>query len=422
MELSLNPQRAPFIFILSSSVVALGLALAIIVAIMNPPLSDIQLLVMFMGGTAGVTLGIAYLFQRLNIIARFPSLSWIIPVTIILSATLIVFNVWVTARLMFISDHDFYLTTALLIFASLIATGFGVSITTHLTQRIMYLTSAAQNLAMGQFDIRLEVQGSDEIAQLAQTFNWMTESLAKIDEQKRMIDQTRRDLIAWVSHDLRTPLAAMRAMLEAVDDGVVDDAETHDRYIKNCLNEITHLSHLINDLFELAQIDTGQLVLKREMINLPILVADTISSLKPHAAQNGIALQAKIIDTVSQVSVDSLKIQQVLHNLIDNAIRYTSQGDTVTVEIKPAQYDVLVSVHNPGKCIDPAHLPYIFESFYRVEKSRKPDQDGRRGTGLGLTIAKRFVEAHQGRIWVESDAQHGTTFSFSLPLTVPIAA
>lgn len=414
MQVSLSPQRAPFVFIVSSSIVALGLALAIIVAIMNPPFSDVQLLVLFMGGTAAVTLGIAYLFQRLNIIARFPSLSWIVPVTIILTATLIVFNVWVTARLMFISDHDFYLTTALLIFASLIATGFGVSITTHLTQRITNLSSAAQNLAQGQFDTRLEVQGSDEIAQLAQTFNWMTESLAKIDEQKRMIDQTRRDLIAWVSHDLRTPLAAMRAMLEAVDDGVVDDAETHDRYIQNCLREITHLSHLINDLFELAQIDTGQIELNRENIDLQILIQDTISSLKPHAAQHGVALEVKTVAPSSQVLVDTLKIQQVLHNLLDNAIRYTATDDTVTVEIKPANECILVSVHNPGKIIDPDHLPYVFESFYRAEKSRKPDQDGRRGTGLGLTIAKRFVEAHDGRIWVESAPDIGTTFSFSL--------
>lgn len=415
MELSLNPQRAPFIFILSSSIVALVLALGIIIVVMNPPFSDIQLLVLIMGGTACVTLGIAYLFQRLHIIARFPSLSWIVPVTIILTATLIVFNVWVTARLMFISDHDFYLTTALLIFASLIATGFGVSITSHLTQRITNLSSAAQSLAQGHFDTRLDVRGSDEIAQLSQTFNWMTESLAKIDQQKRMVDQTRRDLIAWVSHDLRTPLAAMRAMLEAVDDGVVDDKETQERYVKNCLKEITHLSHLINDLFELAQIDTGQLTLKTEPTALPILITDTISSLKPHAAQHGIQLQAKIDDPIGQVTADSLKIQQVLHNLVDNAIRYTAVGDTVTVEIKSVKDEVQVSVHNPGTSIAPDHLPYVFESFYRVEKSRKPDQDGRRGTGLGLTIAKRFVEAHAGRIWVESDAQHGTTFSFSLP-------
>ena len=416
MELTFSPQRAPFIFIVSSSVVALALALGIIVAIMNPPMSDVQLLVLFMGGTAGVTLGLAYLFQRLNIISRFPSLSWIVPVTIILTATLIVFNVWVTARLMFISDHDFYLTTALLIFASLIATGFGVSITTHLTQRITHLSSAAQNLAQGQFDMRLDVQGSDEIAQLAHTFNWMTESLAKIDEQKRMIDQTRRDLIAWVSHDLRTPLAAMRAMLEAVDDGVVDDKETHDRYIKNCLNEIGNLSHLINDLFELTKIDTGELVLDKEPASLEILITDTISSLKPHAAKQGIQLNAQITEPVQKANVDSLKIQQVLHNLIDNAIRYTVKGDTVTVSLQMEAENVMVSVHNPGKTIDPEHLPYIFESFYRVEKSRKPDRDGRRGTGLGLTIAQRFVEAHGGRIWVESEAQQGTTFSFSLPI------
>jgi signal transduction histidine kinase len=407
--------RAASVFIFSSVIMALVLAVGIIIMLIRPPASDVRLLVLFMSATAAITLGFAYLFQRLNFIEHFPSLRWIIPVTIVLTAILIVFNVWVTARLMFISDHDFYLTTALLIFASLIATGFGVFITTHLTQRLAHLSIAAATLATGQFDTRLEVKGNDEIAQLAQTFNAMTESLGKIEAQKRAIDQTRRDLIAWVSHDLRTPLTTIRAMLEAIEDGVVEDEATQQRYMQNSLREIEHLSHLINDLFELAQIDTGQLNLNIETSSLRTLIAETLSNLNAQAERQGVTLSATLAEDVDVVAMDTHKIQQVLYNLLDNAIRYTPEQGTIQLKAQWQGAEVQIDIHNSGATIAPDHLPHLFESFYRADKSRTPDQDGRRGTGLGLTIARRFVEAHQGRIWVESGAGLGTTFSFTLP-------
>lgn len=407
----------PYLFIFLSAIIALVLAVAIVVIIMNPPARDVQLLIMFMGGTAGITLIVAYVVQKLRLVERFPSLRLVIPVTIILTATLLVFNVWVTARLMFISDHDFYLTTALLIFASLLATGFGMFLTAHITQRLSLLSNAAEVLARGQFDERLDIKGSDEIAQLAKTFNWMTESLEKLDEQKRAIDQTRRDLIAWVSHDLRTPLSTIRVMLEAIKDGVVDDQFTHDRYVENSLKEIEHLSRLINDLFELAKMDTGHVEMDFQKASLRDLVSDTLGVMSAQAKYRGVNLSAEVSESIDMVYMDTHKIQQVLYNLLDNAVRYTPEAGNVQLSVRLNGRDVQIDIRNSGAVIDDEHLPHIFDSFYRIEKSRKLDDYGRRSTGLGLTIAQRFVEAHRGRIWAESSQDKGTVFSFTLPVT-----
>lgn len=414
----MSRQVSPYLFVFSSALIALVLAIVIIIGVMNPPARDVQLLILFMGSTAIITLFVAYILQRLRLVERFPSLRLVIPVTIVLTASLLVFNVWVTARLMFISEHDFYLTTALLIFASLVATGFGTFLTAHITQRLSLLSNAAEVLAGGRFDERLEVKGSDEIAQLAKTFNFMTESLEKLDEQKRAIDQTRRDLIAWVSHDLRTPLSTIRVMLEAIQDGVVDDQSTRDRYITNSLKEIEHLSRLINDLFELAKLDTGHVEMHFQSASLRDLISDTLSVMSAQAKYRGVNLSARVSNNVDMVYMDAHKIQQVLYNLLDNAVRYTPEEGTVQLTVRLNGKDVQIDIHNSGTVIDDEHLPHIFDSFYRIEKSRKWEKDGRRSTGLGLTIAQRFVEAHKGRIWAESSQDKGTVFSFTLPVTV----
>ncbi|MCI0711628.1 MAG: cell wall metabolism sensor histidine kinase WalK [Chloroflexi bacterium] len=414
----MSRQVNPYLFVFSSALIALALAIIIIIGVMNPPARDVQLLILFMGSTAIITLFVAYVLQKLRLVERFPSLRLVIPVTIVLTASLLVFNVWVTARLMFISDHDFYLTTALLIFASLVATGFGTFLTAHITQRLSLLSNAAEVLAGGRFDERLEVKGSDEIAQLAKTFNMMTESLEKLDEQKQAIDQTRRDLIAWVSHDLRTPLSTIRVMLEAIQDGVVDDQMTRDRYINNSLKEIEHLSRLINDLFELAKLDTGHVEMHFQSASLRDLVSDTLSVMSAQAKYRGVNLTAKVSSNVDMVYMDAHKIQQVLYNLLDNAVRYTPEDGTVQLTVQLYGKDVQIDIHNSGVVIDNEQLPHIFDSFYRIEKSRKWEKDGRRSTGLGLTIAQRFVEAHKGRIWAESSQEKGTVFSFTLPVIV----
>jgi signal transduction histidine kinase len=306
------------------------------------------------------------------------------------------------------------LTTALLIFGGVIAAVSTLFVASTLRERIHDLSAAIKALATGNLETRLAVSGNDELAHLAHMFNQMVIALQELDQQKNQLEQTRRDLIAWVSHDLRTPLAAMRAMNEAMLDGVVNDPETINRYHRNTHNEIQHLSQLIDDLFELAQLNTGRLTLDRQMTSLHDLVSDTLSRIAARAAQSHITLSASVDPSVEMVYVAPDKIQRVLYNLLDNALQYTPPEGKVELKANRTPGKLKISIHNTGSHIAPDDIPHVFESFYRGEQSRaKTDQ--RRGTGLGLAIVRGFVEAHGGTIGVESRPDQGTTFAFTLP-------
>jgi signal transduction histidine kinase len=236
-----------------------------------------------------------------------------------------------------------------------------------------------------------------------------------VEQEKAILEQTRRDLIAWVSHDLRTPLAAVRVMNEAMIDGVVSDSETVTRYQHTIQREIKHLSHLIDDLFELSQLDAGHYNLVRQKTSLRDLVSDTLGSMSARAEQAQIILEGDVGLGLDNVYLAPEKIQRVLYNLIDNALHHTPQKGRIYVEAAWCGAHVELCVHNTGSYIDPIDLPHIFTRFYRGEKSRSQTSTGYRGTGLGLAIARGFVEAHGGKIWVESSKDHGTTFKLTLP-------
>ncbi len=382
---------------------------------LQPPIGDVRLLVLFMSGSGGLTVLLAFGLYRRGVARWFPSLHWSLLTTVVITVVLVLLNVWVTARLMFISEHDLVLTAALLLFGGLTAFLFGLYVATTITDRISELSAAATRLAEGKLDTRLEVTGGDELSKLAETFNWMADSLQKIDDQKRQIEQTRRGLIAGVSHDLRTPLTSIRVMIEAIADGVVTDPDTVNRYVTHSLSELQHLSRLIDDLFELAKLDAGQIALDVEPSSLSDLISDVVSTMNARAAQREVMLSGGSRTDIDPVVMASDKIQRVLYNLIDNALRYTPPHGAITVQARREPAIVRVDVHNTGSAIDPIHIPLIFNSFYRVESSRARDDDGHRGTGLGLAIARGFVEAHRGHIWVESLPERGTTFSFTLP-------
>lgn len=410
--------RLPLLLVTGVFVALLG-ALVVFIPALNPPGGDVRLLILFLSGTGLLTLSAAYTLYRLGLIRWFRSLRWTLLITISLTVLLIFLNVWVTARLMFISDHDLWLTTALLIFAGVTAIAFGVFVSNTMTERIRDLAKAAERLAQGDLEARAAVQGNDELAELADTFNWMAGSLQEADAQKRRLEQARRDLIAWVSHDLRTPLASMRAMIEAMVDGVVTDPETVARYLSTTQAEIAHLSDLIDDLFELAQIDVGHVNLVCEWTSLRDLLSDTLGSLQSRAEGQGVTLRGAVEDDIDPVCMAPDKIQRVLYNLLDNALRYTPSGGTITLAARSVGADVLVEVHNTGSHIAAAELPHVFERFFRGEDVQAHGAARRRGTGLGLAIAKGFVEAHGGHIQAASDPARGTTFSFTLPRSGP---
>lgn len=416
MRLS-QPTLKAFMLFTSGIIIALIGALIVIMSTLQPGAEDMTFLIIFMSGTGLITISIAYMLYRRGLARWFRSLRWALLVTVILTVVLIFVNVWVTARLMFISYHDLALTTALLVYAGVTAIVFGFFISRTITDSIRELAITAEKLAEGDLTARLEVRGNDELAKLAETFNWMASNLQEIDEQKRAIEQTRRNLIAWVSHDLRTPLASMRVMIEALQDGVVTDPETVKRYLDTIHAENHHLNNLINDLFELAQIDVGHLKLDYQQASMCDLISDTIGSMTPRAHSKSIALQGEVSEHIDPVYMAPDKMQRVLYNLVDNALQHTPEGGQVSLNAYCFEGKLVrVDVHNTGSGIAPNDMPHVFSSFFRGEPSRMRDDHGSRGAGLGLAITRGFVEAHGGEIWLENDPKRdGITFSFTLP-------
>ncbi|MCL4247209.1 MAG: HAMP domain-containing histidine kinase [Anaerolineae bacterium] len=416
MNLLSNRALSPIFVLIFAMLAAFGIAMAMIVLTLNPPLEDIQQLMLFMISTGAVTIGGVYLLYRRRLIQWFTSLRWTLLTIIILTVVLVFINVFVTAQLMFISEHDLLLTSALLVYGGVIAVISVIFIAGTLIERIELLGNAARRVARGELHTRLSVRGNDELAHLTRMFNNMAEELETVDAQKRALDQTRRDLVAWASHDLRSPLAAVRAMNEAILDGVVDDEVTILRYRQQMQREIEHLGRLIDDLFELAQMDTGHLALERKPTNLRPLIDEALESLAARAAEAQIMLSSTVPADLPTMRLAADKIERVLYNLLDNGLRHTPQGGSIYVDIEKRSEIVLIRVRNTGSTISPEDLPHIFDRFYRGENARTPHRDGQRGAGLGLAITRGFVEAHDGRISVESDAVRGTTFTVALPL------
>jgi len=404
----------PLLMLVGAVGVALASSLLILVPTLNPPAEDIQLLLLYMGGSSTVTIGGVYIFYKRHWIGHLNSLRWTLLVIILITVVLIFANVYFTLQLMYISQHDMMLTTALLVFAGILAFISAMLIASSIIERIHHLNDASEKLAHGELHTRVDIRGNDELAQLAVMFNYMAQMLEETHHQQRQLEQSRRDLIAWASHDLRTPLAAIRAMNEAMLDGVVTDGETTRRYRQQIHQELQHLSQLIDDLFDMAQLDAGHLKINRKLTALSQLIDTALTSLNARANQKNILIQSRIPPELPLLNIAPDKIQRVLYNLLDNAIHHTPNGGTVSVSVVPEKSGVLVTVHNTGSVIPADDLAHIFEAFYRGERSRSKDSSGYRGTGLGLAIARGFVEAHGGSIKVMSNAQDGTSFTFSL--------
>jgi signal transduction histidine kinase len=243
----------------------------------------------------------------------------------------------------------------------------------------------------------------------------MARRLQEAAEQKAMLEQSRRDLIAWASHDLRTPLASLQLVIDALVDGVADDAETQQRYLHTAQIEIANLKELINDLFELSQLESGHIDLKLQRTSLSDLLSDTLSAMRAMAERRGVRLDGRVGRDIDPVRIDPVKIQRVLYNLLSNAIRHTPGGGEVLLTAEVIPSGVRVTVRDSGEGIASEDLPHVFERFYRGERARTRDPHGERGAGLGLAIARGLIEAHRGTIEVDSQPGQGARFTFTLP-------
>lgn len=232
--------------------------------------------------------------------------------------------------------------------------------------------------------------------------------LAMEERASREVEEARRQLVAAASHDLRTPLASLRLLVESIDDGVAT-GETRDRYLKEIRTHVGVLSDLIDDLFELSRIEAGDISWTLRQVELGELIDDTVAAMRAPAAERGVQLRVDLPDGGLPAQANAEKVQRVLFNLIQNAIRHTPADGSVTVRARPLGKAVEVEVDDEGEGISPADGDRVFEAFYRGDASRGED-----GAGLGLAISKAIVEAHGGEISLEPGAP-GARVRFTLP-------
>jgi signal transduction histidine kinase len=271
-------------------------------------------------------------------------------------------------------------------------------VTRSIADSIDRVRESSVEFARGNLDARAPEGGPAEVAELAASFNEMGANLGRLFD-------TRRELVAWASHDLRTPLANMQAMLEALEDGLGDPAE----YVPVLREQVRILSLLVDDLFELARIDAGALTL--ELHDLPVapVISSSMRSVEAEARSRHVTLAADVEDDVTARFAPE-KVERVLMNLLTNALRHTPADGAVAVRVEPRVGEVEVAVEDTGKGLDAEARDRMFERFWRADESRSS-----RGTGLGLAIASGLVEAHGGRIWAENREGGGARVCFTLP-------
>lgn len=275
----------------------------------------------------------------------------------------------------------------------------------RIVEPVRQMRRASQHIAQGEYHKRIQVLSQDELGDLALAFNQMAEELEQTE-------QRRLELIGNVTHELRTPLSSMQAMMEGLIDGILPSEPA--TYV-NIQSELDRLQGLVQDLQELSRVEAGQIALDREPVHIGKLIESAAARLRPQFDDKSVALEVTLNDDLPITTVAPDRIMQVLVNLLGNALQYTPAGGSVTVSATHTPDEITVAISDTGIGIAPEHLQHLFERFYRVDKSRSRTGGG---SGIGLTIARHLIEAHGGRIWATSPGPgEGSVFTFTLPVT-----
>jgi len=285
-----------------------------------------------------------------------------------------------------------------------------VFISRQVVAPIQEMKTASQHIAEGHYDQRVRIPGNgsvtnpDELAQLAISFNQMAEKLTQTEKM-------RRELIADISHELRTPLTTIKGFLEGILDGIL---EANPETFHQIYSEADRLQKLVADLQEISRVEAGAVQLELERVNLAKQVETVTLRLRPQFEEKGVELKVDAPPNLPEVRADPDRITQVLINLVGNALQYTPSGGQVSVSATKVEDHIQIRIQDTGIGIPTEHLPHVFTRFYRIDKSRSRAGGG---SGIGLTIAKHFVEAHHGHIWAESAGSGlDATFTFQIPI------
>jgi signal transduction histidine kinase len=334
-------------------------------------------------------------------------------VVAVMSTTLatVALGAWAGANAMFISQHDLHVLVVVLCAAATVGLATNVVLGARVGAAATSLVEGARRIGDGHAPIfDREIEHVTHTAELARELELTAQRLADARQRERALEASRRELIAWVSHDLRTPLAGIRAMAEALEDGVVEGDEAH-RYYRLLRDEAEHVAHLVDDLFELSRTQTGVLDLELQRISLDDLLSDAVAGITPVARAKGVRLERRVTSPPPECAGSPPELLRALRNLLENAVRHTPSDGAVVVEAAVDGRDAVLCITDDGGGIAGDDLPRVFEAGFRGDPSRSE----RQGAGLGLAIAKGIVEAHHGQIAVANE-NGGARFTIRIPL------
>jgi signal transduction histidine kinase len=330
----------------------------------------------------------------------------------LIAAAVAMANIAVLSMQMFVSDHDATLVTVLLLYAVGTGLAAAIAVARASTEALAGLRATADRLAEGDLDARAgPLDAGPEVDALANALDRMAERVQVALANERAAERTRRDLISAVSHDLRTPLASLRAMVEALDDGVVTEPAEVRRYATEMRRSTEQLVHLVDDLFELSQLDAGAIATEHRRVRLADVVTSAVDAVGSEASRKGLILATDLGG--AEDTPCSPRLTRVLQNLLSNAVRHTPADGTVRVTAARTNSRLALAVEDTGDGISPEDLPRVFEPFFRADPARSGV-----GAGLGLALAKRIVDVLGGNIHAESRPEAGTRFAVDLPVPV----
>ena len=326
-----------------------------------------------------------------------------------LVSALLAVAIGVFVQLMFVSGHDAFFTVLVATYAGAVGMWAGRLLGHRALADVDAVRITLEAVGHGRRDVRTQLAGHDELARLGADVDEMVATLATEE-------RARRGLIASVSHDLRTPLTSLRLLVDAIDDDLVTDRATRDDYLRRISANVHALSSLIDDLFELSRLESGDIRWEMERVMLDELVHETIEAMRPHAEAGDVCVRAELAPRLGAAQANPEQIQRVLFNLIQNAIRHTPADGSVVVRAVPATEGAIeIEVADSGPGIPGDERERVFEAFFQGG-DRVSRTDG--GAGLGLSISRAIVEAHGGRIWL-AEAPAGTAVRFRLPGVPP---
>jgi signal transduction histidine kinase len=394
-------------------IAAVCVALAAVIALfwLGLPASHVQSLVGLLLASGAASLAVTCLAAAL-VLSTPGRLALKLAIVCAIGPVVAAINIYYTAEAMLIKQSDLGLLILLLVFSSGVAIAFATALARSLATRIARLAQAAQALGIDASLVRVP-ESEDEIGMLGRSLNRLADRLHESDRRRGDMEQERRMLLAAISHDLRTPLTSLRAVIDALDDGIIQDQQTAARYLGNSRQQVRQLERLIDDLFELARLEAGAQELDRAAVTVAAIVEEVVESARVHAETLAIALTASFEENLPSLFVDASRLGRALLNVVGNALHYTHPNGAVTVSACRQGAFVTISVRDTGTGIAAGDLPYVFDSFYRGEKSRSRQHGG---AGLGLAIARALVEAHGGRTWADSEPGIGTAVHLSLPI------